>query len=279
MEIQGVARWGLVGLVACLAACGAEPEPVDERPHVLIVVLDTTRADLLSAYGHEARTSPALDVLAREGALYTRAYSTDFWTLPAHASLFTGRYPSEHGATSETNHFPGRVPTLASTLRAAGYRTAAFVANPWLSVENGFARGFERFEEAWRGKKPDGMHDRDGVEEARRFFREHATQGSPFFAFVNINVAHLPYRPPIEDLHAVAPRARSIERSRAAREVVGMWEYLGGAFTLDDEDFAILRDLYRGDLRSGLRRCASARESCRVRRGRWRGRPRSSVPR
>jgi len=253
-------------LVACLAACDAEPPdaagtseragaseqtaPRDDRPHVVVVVLDTTRADLLSAYGHEVRTSPNLDGLAREGALFTRAYSTDFWTLPAHASLFTGRYPSEHGATSESNHFPDLAPTLAGSLAASGYRTAAFVANPWLSRANGFDRGFQRFEESWRGKKPEGHHDRDCVESASRFIRTQARAGRPFFLFVNINLPHLPYRPSTEALHAVAPRPRSIERVRAARDVVGMWEYLGGAFALDDEDFAILRDLYRGELRS-----------------------------
>ena len=87
-------------------------------------------AQKIMALGLSVRQAEAL---AREGVRFTRAYATDFWTLPSHASLFTGQYPSDHGATSETNRLGDEAHTLAERLRDAGFRTGAFVSNPWMS--------------------------------------------------------------------------------------------------------------------------------------------------
>ena len=84
--------WMWVWALACA------PEPSPERPHVLIVTLDTTRVDYLSVYGYDLPTTPCLERLARDATLFTRARSTSSWTLPAHASLFTGKFPPSHGA-------------------------------------------------------------------------------------------------------------------------------------------------------------------------------------
>lgn len=236
----------LLALLGLLVACS--PAAPSERPNVLLVVLDTTRADLLSAYDHPAPTSPHLEKLAREGALLTRAYSTDFWTLPSHASLLTGLYPSEHGATSETNRLGPGVETLAEHLAGAGYSTAGFVSNPWISRETGFAQGFGSFTETWReaGQPP----DRQAVERAGRFIANEARARRPFFVFVNLNDAHMPYSPDPQVLHEVAPRAHSVERTRRLKRLVGTWEYLAGAVVLDATDLDILRDLYQGELRT-----------------------------
>jgi len=115
-------------------------------PDILIIVLDTLRADHLSCYGYHRRTSPHLDRYAESGVLFERAISPAQWTIPAHASLFTGEYPSTHGtAQIHDRHHPGLM-TLAERLQQAGYGTVGFCNNPLLGVvDNGLDRGFDAF--------------------------------------------------------------------------------------------------------------------------------------
>jgi arylsulfatase A-like enzyme len=217
---------------------------------VLLVSLDTTRAGALSAYGHPKPTSPQIDRLAREGTLFARAYATDFWTLPSHASMLTGLYPSEHGASSETNRLPDNVATLAEQLSRAGYRTGGFVSNAWLSAERGFARGFERYEEAWRliasGSGGYAL-DRRVVSGATEWMTS-AQDDRPFFAFINLNSAHLPYSPDPLVLLDFAPGPRPIERVARLRQTKGVWRYIGGAESYDALDFEILNELYQAEI-------------------------------
>jgi len=116
-----------------------------EKVNVLLVVLDCTRADHLSCYGYGRETTPFLDQVAREGVRFSNMITTAPWTLPSHASLLTGLFPVTHGATDENRYLAARHKTLAEYLRAAGYRTAAFCTNPWVSPETGFGRGFDAF--------------------------------------------------------------------------------------------------------------------------------------
>lgn len=114
--------------------------------HILLVVLDTLRRDHLSTYGYERPTAPALDDLAARAALFERAFSPAQWTLPAHASLFTGRYPSIHQLTQVDGRLGRQHATLAEILQTAGWRTAAFCNNPLLAaLDSGLQRGFTHF--------------------------------------------------------------------------------------------------------------------------------------
>jgi len=116
-------------------------------PDVLFVVMDTTRADRMSVYGYPRPTTPRLEELARSATVYSRAISQAIWTLPSHASMFTGLYPAEHGADWESAHRPPPLPreavTLAERFRAAGYRTACISANQLLIPVFGLTQGFE----------------------------------------------------------------------------------------------------------------------------------------
>jgi arylsulfatase A-like enzyme len=234
----------LLGLLAAGAGCTIGPD----RPHVVIVVLDTTRADVLSSYGNPVATTPHLDRLAAEGARFTRAYATDFWTLPSHASLFTGQYPSRHRATSETNRLPTSADTLSEVLRRAGYHTAAFVSNPWVSHERGFSQGFESFQEVWRELPGVPPADRGGLELARRFIGAAADAERPFFLFVNFNTSHMPYAPDGDALAKLHPG--DIEPGRLDRltKVTGLWRYIAGREQFDARDFEILRQLYEAEV-------------------------------
>lgn len=246
-------------LAACLAtltgACGT---PIDEgsgtpkRPGVLLVVLDTTRADALSCYGQPLHTTPSIDRIAAQGTIYRRAYATSFWTLPSHASLLTGLYPTEAGATSETNYLPENVVTLAERLAAAGYRTGAVVRNAWLSIERGFGQGFGDFIEAWRGE--DDTIEVEGeeaaVDSAVAWLEARASgEPEPFFLFVNLNVAHLPYTPPETVWQRFAPETLpSPERLQLLRSISGGWGHLAGALVLDATDLETLHSLYLAEV-------------------------------
>jgi arylsulfatase A-like enzyme len=119
-------------------------------PHVVLVVLDTVRADGagLGAPGRSAM--PALQAFAGEAAVYTDAYSTSPWTLPSHASLFTGAWVWRHGCDERHRRLDGELPTLAERLADAGYATGAVSANAWVGPDFGLDRGFQQFVRAWQ---------------------------------------------------------------------------------------------------------------------------------
>lgn len=205
-------------------ALAALPPATPGRPNVLLVVLDTVRAQSLSLHGHDRATSPNLDRLAREGATFERTITTAPWTLPSHAAMFTGCWHHEVGTTFK-EPLDDRYPTLAESFAHAGYATAGFVGNVrYATREVGLARGFARFEDYWATpgeilfncsvigqmvKARDGFRRTIGF--ADDFGRKHASrvnseflswldggrpQDRPFFAFLNYYDAHHPYVPP-----------------------------------------------------------------------------------
>lgn len=203
-------------LLLCVALVACKPTP----PDILLVTLDTTRVDHVSAYGYERDTTPNLARLAAEGVTYTRAYSVASWTLPSHASLFTGKYPSSHGAShdpegslvlsaglgaaSDEEREKYRIfrargmgrdeQTLAELLSGAGYRSAGVVGGPWLKRVFGLSRGFERWDD-------DDITDAGGRRANELSDRALASLDAlpanvPFLLFLNFFDAHMPYQPP-----------------------------------------------------------------------------------
>jgi arylsulfatase A-like enzyme len=187
-------------------------------PNVLVLVMDTVRADHISGYGYARPTSPRLDRFARQGAVFENAIATSSWTLPSHASLLTGRFPHEHGAQS--GPYDGRYPSLAEEFERRGYRTGAFSANAFFfSRATGFGKGFIRFEDVFATSSDmiartlygrrfyQSLLQRLGQEDIPgRKTAEQVTQSverwlnrsgsSPFFIFANYFDAHDPYLPP-----------------------------------------------------------------------------------
>jgi arylsulfatase A-like enzyme len=230
-----VARWrplaawalGLVALAAGMAAPGIYlrattplqpartelPAARPGAPDVVLVVLDTVRAGSVSSYGYARPTAPAVDALAREGALFLDATSPSTWSLPSHASLFTGRYPSSHGAHAEHRFLDDRFPTLAEVLEHHGYETFCFTANAWISDGLGLTRGFAWQDTSLRNQGGAGIGfsfihrllDRLGLQEADKgggivadaFARWAAARPAeaerPAFVFLNFIEAHFPY--------------------------------------------------------------------------------------
>ena len=150
--VRGTILW--IAILGFSISCH-EP-PVDEPdaalstiapPELIILIsIDTLRADHLTLYGHSRFTSPRIDLFASEGVTFLDASSVAPWTLPAHASLFTGLYPQQHGAVSAAYPLSQGVPTLAEKLAAAGWDTAAVVNTIWLgNPQFQLQRGFEDF--------------------------------------------------------------------------------------------------------------------------------------
>jgi arylsulfatase A-like enzyme len=205
----GVGLWGAAASVG--PAPAARPplglaEPAAARParmpNVVLVSIDTLRADHLGCYGHENPTSPRIDALAASGTRFARAWSTSSWTLPSHVSMLSGRSLLGHGVLGEST-IPAGVPMLAEVLRGAGYRTAGFVSAPYLSSQFGFARGFDLYDDFSVPFTP----ERESREQAQttvsspllypqveRWLRE--TARAPFFLFVHFFDVHYDYVPP-----------------------------------------------------------------------------------
>ncbi|HEX6064266.1 MAG TPA: sulfatase, partial [Longimicrobiales bacterium] len=210
-------------------------------PNVVFIILDTVRAASMSLYGYEQPTTPELERFARRGVTFDRAIATAPWTLPSHASMFTGHYPHEMSASWFTPLGERKV-TLAETMQKSGYATAAFMANFYFTTpESGLARGFMRFdvyprtlyqvflssalgqqlENFRRGSEVNERRaDRKPADHINREFlawaREHREK--PFFAVLNYFDAHHPY-------HSVEPFREKFGRG-SKRRYAGAIAYL-----------------------------------------------------
>lgn len=199
-------RAGL-GLAAALAVVGVLCGPAcsratGERFNVVLLTLDTVRADRLGCYGGPA--TAALDSLARDGARFDQATAAVPLTLPSHATILTGLLPPGHGLRNNgAGALPANVPTLATRLSEAGYRTGAFVGAFVLDHRFGLARGFDRYDdEIDRG----GTSGADALEAERRgdlvvdralaWLGEQRGGAHPYFLWVHLFDAHAPYEPP-----------------------------------------------------------------------------------
>lgn len=192
-----------------------------EAPNVLMIILDTVRAQNLGLYGYSRDTSPVLDSLADCATVFERAIVPGTWSLPSHRSMFTGRWPHE---LVDWGQPPWRspVPTLAEVFAEHGYRTGGFVANWWsLGWESGLAQGFQHYDDLGRSvgqiargsaavrwfagrrgfRRAIGLYDSLGRRRAPEITRSlvrwlKRANERPYFAFVNYLDAHSPYLPP-----------------------------------------------------------------------------------
>lgn len=188
----------LAGLFAALSLRGGgDEQPPPRRGDVILMLVDTLRADHVGAYGHGRATTPAMDALAARGAVFEHAYAHSGWTLPSGASLVTGRYPTGHGARImrgvdriATTKIAQDATTLAQLFRRAGYRTGAFINNTFLSEKRGFDRGFDHFD-----IDTDLPYRKAGAT-AIAAVKWLAEDPKPAFLLLHVMDPHLPYDPP-----------------------------------------------------------------------------------
>ena len=168
------------------------------RPHVILFVSDSLRADHLSCYGYERSTTPHIDRLAADGIRFDRAFAQAYKTVESSVSLLTGLYPPAHRARTTYDTIPEDAPCLPAALSAAGYRTAGFSSLIQLSERRGFDRGFDGFEELFRTRRvDDSVTDWAAVctDRAIEWLDGHDSDERPFFLFVWSNGTHDPYAP------------------------------------------------------------------------------------
>jgi choline-sulfatase len=169
--------------------------------NVLILTLDTTRADRLGAYGFAGGDTPNIDRVASEGVLFEQAESAAPLTLPAHASLFTGRFPFQHGVRDNGAVLDPAELTLAQVLQARGFRTAAFAASYVLDARWGLARGFDVYDGPFDPRRRDDLH-LDGLRRPADEVVDYAlawldtASRSRFFGWLHFYDAHMPYDRP-----------------------------------------------------------------------------------
>ncbi len=207
--------WCALAANLCAASCGGAPPGSDAPPpSVLLVTLDTTRADHLGAYGSPSGATPHLDALAARGILFEQAFAVAPMTLPAHASLLTARLPTRTGlrwnGEQRLARSPAEMPTLAERFRAGGYATAAFVSAAVLDRAFGLDRGFDRYDakvagtagtadtgaiagepSTWKAERP----ARETVARALAWLAEQPVE-RPVFLWVHLFEPHDPYLPP-----------------------------------------------------------------------------------
>ena len=195
--------------VGLLIACGLFACEAPRPSHILILSIDSLRADHLGCYGYERETSPHIDRLASEGVLFERALSSTSWTLPAHAALFTGLADSLHGVTHGGRALAAGIPTLAERLSEEGWATAAVVSGPHLHPRYGLSRGFDEYlgcmsylDAGFRPKLSGNLHaashqDVTGpcvVEQAGAWLDEH--RDGPALLFLHFWDVHYDYLAP-----------------------------------------------------------------------------------
>jgi len=195
-------------LALSLCACTKEePSATPERPEdalsLLVIGLDTTRADRLGCYGHAAAETPAIDGVAARGVLFRQALAHAPLTLPTHASLFTGAFPPEHGIRDNgRTALPSSLTTMAEVFQRAGFRTGAFIAAVALDSTFGLDRGFEVYVDDMgppddRGHEPVQRRGGDVTDDALAWLNR-LNSDEPFFAFVHYYDPHAKYEAPAD---------------------------------------------------------------------------------
>lgn len=271
-----IARWA--GVAATLLALSCTDPPAS-RPNVLVLLGDTVRADRMGVYGYEHDTTPHIDAFAKGARVFERASSPAPWTLPSHASLFTGLDVSAHHTDRPGRRLAPGETTMAEAFRAAGYDTYAFTANPWIADRTGLTQGFDLVEHAWDERWSGEIRERiaarlvpgdvnagrlktlvDGEAQwayqvagdtARRAFLawlDGRGDHRPFFAFINYMEAHATRLPSAD------ARARLVEpdldrHSLQVPQTVGAAvAWMAGAHRYDERDLEALGAVYDASL-------------------------------
>lgn len=231
-------------LAVCLFAWGAalatlrltRAESGPGRPPVILISLDTVRADRTGLYGYERPTTPALDAFAADAVTFGAAIAASPWTLPSHASILTSLHPHNHGSVMPTRRLRESAVSLAEVLLDRGYETAAFTGSGYVSTKFGLAQGFETFVEM--------RHRETGAIVERALEWLDARSDRPFFLFLHTYEPHSPYR---DGRFADAAEAGSVGETFDRKDLEALRE---GTWDPSPEERRYVSDLYDGDIRS-----------------------------
>ncbi len=229
--------------IPLLLACGPKPSPNPERVNLLLITVDTLRADRLGCYGYDKPTSPAIDRLAGESVRFDNAITPSSWTLPSVISILTGLYPSAHGVEHFSSTLADKTPTLGTLLQNAGYRTYAAISHAVIDpAQFGTARGFEKVSyyalSHWEISSPRYTDD------AIAWIQGDGKDSRPWCAWLHYYDPHYNYIPHDEfrslysmDIDAFDPKDYDIMEVKKR-----------GVQTLRADEFQYLSDLYDGEI-------------------------------
>lgn len=239
-----IAALAVLAAAVAWSACSRHPS----RPNVVLVVLDTVRRDYVGPGAGGVSNTPVLDGLAREGTTFTDVWANAPWTVPSHASIFSGLLPSSHQCTGRSFRFAVMSPTLAELLVDSGYEAEAFYSNPWLTDKlTGMLRGFEQH---IAGPDDDtdifNRGEQGGPQTVRNVSKwlSRRDRSRPFLLFVNFLEPHLPYDPPVD----YRRKYLADLPPDAVFETRWALEFNAGALPAEDVDFERARRLYAGDV-------------------------------
>lgn len=233
---------------SCLCACGAA-----DPPNVVMILIDTLRADHLGCYGYARPISPNIDALAGEGTLFENAVAQSSWTGPSVASLFTSVYPSQHGMTQFGSTLATGRPTLAEELRRGGYRTLAVSANfAFVNQRKGLLRGFDQIEELSRRADPGEKSELLGISAvAGRLVTDRAielldaSREDPFFLYVHYMDPHSSYQP-----NPTLATSQPGYQGPVDGSTDQLQQIVRGEIEIGERDLAQLISLYDGEIAS-----------------------------
>jgi len=230
-----------LGLLFGLTGCGGAntrsvSAPPASRTNVVLIVVDTLRADHLGCYGAERDTSPHLDALARRGVRFEHAYSVAPWTMPSVASVLTGLYPAGHGVSDPRQVLPAAAVTLAEHFAAQGYATGGVVSHKLIDSDHRYDQGFEVFDDS-EARGHNHVSTPGVTARARELLAGWAGQERPFFLFVHYFDPHYSYRHH-DGPDFAAERVGRLDGSQSIKTLRQMAEGLGA----DEQSFLI--DLY-----------------------------------
>jgi arylsulfatase A-like enzyme len=215
-------------------------------PNVVIIILDTVRDDRVGADWQGVPLTPSVDAIAAEGTRFTNAFASAPWTVPSHASLFTGLHPHRHKAVHEHFVLDGSFTTLAERLKARGYATAGVTCNPWLTHSLGFNQGFDEYFEVYAGSKPNENDSPKASTQAIEWLRQRSGDKRPFLLFINYLDAHLPYTPAADALNRLQPAPAAVPRS--AFSIAQAERFIGGLDRLSPADLQEVRRVYSAEV-------------------------------
>ena len=232
------------------------------RPNILLVSLDSLRADHLSMYGHSRNTSPNLQQLwtQRQTTLFKNAYATTTWTLPSHASVFTGREPAEHGIFDKGAKID-QSQTLPQILSGKGYQTAAFINNGWLTqagITDGFDSRFDIFEMEMPSNRVTKQLNRlkivlslkdNGAQTTINQFKNWMDSPDDWFSFLHFNEPHYLYNPPrsYQNTYLSGSAIPSILKQR--RVFTKQGDFYADNTSVSESEMNTFTDLYDGEIR------------------------------
>jgi arylsulfatase A-like enzyme len=236
----------LIAWILVLSGCGRKP-----FGNIILIIVDTVRADHLGCYGYHRDTTPCIDSLASRGVRYTRVTAGEPWTLPSMATIFTGLLPLEHNARRRGDSYFGIDPeavTLTESLGGAGYRTAAFFNVVFMNQDFGFHQGFHHFDCAASLGSGSDRNAARTVDAALEWLDSRGASGDGLFLAVHFYDPHLTYSPPdsFADLWRNPRYSGPFDGNWGRREAVV--NVNRGVTRISDKDLFNLEALYDGEL-------------------------------